>query len=288
MKSKFAMYYALVIGAIVVAGAFSSTLPVAAQDESGQNGNGNNAVEDLGLDLPSTVQGVPACGAVVTEDVSLNQDLECAGNGLIVGASDVTINLNGHTIRSIGEEDDDSVNLTVKYGDNNGILVADSNNVSIIGPGSISGFDRAVTFTGSKGGLVKDIVLRDNDAAVFITGSSKISVTTNTIDNNRFGVVSESSQENQVIFNLIAANEKQGIVLTDSDDDLIFGNTVFANGNNGIFVDAQSFDNFVDLNNVFGHTKADINNANGMPVNVNRNNFGENNNCGIGLPGGIC
>jgi parallel beta-helix repeat protein len=277
------MYYTPVIGILVVAAALSSALPAAARDD-----NGNNGVNDLGLDIPSTVEGVPACGAVVTEDISLNQDLECEGNGLIVGASDVTINLNGHTIRSNGGEDSDAVDLTVNYGDNNGILVPDANNVTIIGPGEISGFDRAVTFTGSREGLVKDVVLRDNDAAIFITGSSKISVTTNTIDNNKFGVVSESSQENQVIFNLIAANEKQGIVLTDSDEYLVFGNTVFTNGDNGIFLDAQSFDNFVDLNNVFGHTKADINNANGMPVNVNRNNFGENNNCGIGLPGGIC
>jgi len=283
MKSKFAMYYTLMTGILVIAAAFSSALPATAVEGSEP---GNNGVKDLGLDLPSSGDGVPACGAVVTEDVTLNQDLECEGNGLIVGANDVTINLNGHTIRSNG--DSDAVDLTVKYGDNNGILVPDANNVTIIGPGIIAGFDRAVTFTGSKGGLVKDLVLRDNDAAIFITGSSKLSVTTNTIDNNKFGIVSESSQENQIIFNLIAANEKQGIVLTDSDDYLVFGNTVFANGNNGIFLDAQSFDNFVDLNNVFGHAKADINNANGMPVNVNHNNFGENNNCGIGLPGGIC
>jgi hypothetical protein len=74
----------------------------------------------------------------------------------------------------------------------------------------------------------------------------------------------------------------------NSDEYKILTNSIFGNGKNGIFLDAQSFDNGVDFNSVFVHKKADINNANGVPPNINQNNFGENNNCKVSLPDGLC
>jgi len=56
------------------------------------------------------VRGVPRgpepqaveCGAVVTSSLRLANDLECSGPAaLVVGADDVTIDLNGHTLRSL-------------------------------------------------------------------------------------------------------------------------------------------------------------------------------------------
>jgi nitrous oxidase accessory protein NosD len=301
MEPKSITCYAVVMGllATMAVTAFSAVVPVAqgqepqkddendsVKDQGLAKDDENDSVKDQGLGLSDSDQAVAACGVVVTEDITLNEDLECDGNGLIVGARDVTINLNGYTIRS--DKDADVVDLTVDFDDNNGILVADANNVTIIGPGAISGFHRGITYAGSTGGQVTDTVLRDNKAAILMSGSSEISVTRNNIHDNKFAVVSESSEDGQVIFNLIAANEKEGIVLSDSDKYGIFGNNVFGNGKDGIFLDAQSFDNSVDLNNVFGHEDADINNANGLPTNINRNNFGVNNNCGLSLPGGLC
>src|SRR5438034_4577316 len=43
------------------------------------------------------------CGAVITTDTTLTADLvNCAGNGLVVGADDITLNLNGHTVSGDG------------------------------------------------------------------------------------------------------------------------------------------------------------------------------------------
>ena len=50
--------------------------------------------------------GVPtvSCGEVIYTDVRLESDLvNCPGYGLVVGADDVTVNLNGHMISSSGE-----------------------------------------------------------------------------------------------------------------------------------------------------------------------------------------
>jgi parallel beta-helix repeat protein len=326
MEAKSITYYVVVMGllaALVATTAFSGIVPAARGEESQNDSNDenndtagensdtsteendtagensdtsteendtaaveNNESEDHGLDLSNTSEGVAACGVVVTGDIMLNEDLECDGDGLIVGASDVTINLNGYTIQS--NDNAAGVSLTVDHGDNTGIKVSDANNVTIIGPGAISGFEKAITFTGSSGGKVSDTVMRDNEIAAYISGSSEVSISGNTIDNNEFAIISESSKAGQVVFNLIAANEQQGIVLSDSDEYTVVGNNAFGNGQNGIFLDAQSTENAIDLNNAFGHEIADLNNANGLPTNVNDNNFGENNNCGTSLPGGLC
>src|SRR4051794_19728420 len=46
------------------------------------------------------------CGDVLTTDTVLQADLlGCPGNGLVVGADDVTLNLNGHTISGDGLPD---------------------------------------------------------------------------------------------------------------------------------------------------------------------------------------
>src|SRR5215211_7105886 len=74
------------------------------QEEESNSANSNDnaaASERLGL-RPNS--GIASCGQVVTQDVTLTSDLNCDnGDGLIVGASDITINLNGYSITS-GDE----------------------------------------------------------------------------------------------------------------------------------------------------------------------------------------
>ena len=43
-----------------------------------------------------------SCGTVIATNVVLQQDLTCSGDGLLVGAGNITIDLNGHTISGGG------------------------------------------------------------------------------------------------------------------------------------------------------------------------------------------
>jgi hypothetical protein len=54
----------------------------------------------------------------------------------------------------------------------------------------------------------------------------------------------------------------------------------------GIFVDAQSSQNIISANNVLQNA-VDINNSNGLPININLNQYAENN-CEVSNPGGLC
>lgn len=240
--------------------------------------------QSLGL---SSNSGVVTCGQIVTEDVTLTSDLNCSsGDGLIVGASGITINLNGYKITA--SDDADSLGLSMDYDGSSGVLVANADDVTISGLGAIENFDRGVTFMGSSGGQVADVQLANNGIGVLTSGSEGTELSRNTITNNGIAVISDSSNGGVVAFNQVVANLEQGILLLGSDKNVVAANNMFGNGDNGIYLDIMSNGNTIDYNTVFGHETADINNADGQPVNVNQNNFGENNNCGISLPGGLC
>jgi parallel beta-helix repeat protein len=227
-----------------------------------------------------------SCGEVITEDATLQQDLSCPGDGVIIRGSGIEFNMNGHTISS--SDEDDSVDLTMDLDGSSGILVSNADDVAIIGMGGVNGYDTGVKVTGSSGVELTDVALTENGVGVFVSGSTEVTINKNSLGGNSFGIVLESSDDNLMSFNQITANEEAGIVLLNSDANMIAVNTVLANGETGIFLDAQSAENTIDLNTVFGHGEADMNNANGMPTNINNNNFGENNNCGTSTPAGLC
>jgi parallel beta-helix repeat protein len=252
--------------------------------EENSNSAKSAASQSLGL-LPSS--GVASCGEIVNEDVTLTSDLECGpGDGLIVGANDITINLNGYSITSSDEtgSEDPSMN----YDGSSGILVPNAQNVAISGLGEISGFDRGITFMGSSGGQVADIQLANNDIGVLMSGSEGTEVSRNTITNNGIALISDSSNKGVIAFNQVVANLEQGMLVLGSDDNVVAANNMFGNGENGIYLDIMSNGNTIDFNTVFGHEVGDLNNDGGRSTNVNQNSFGENNNCGTSLPGGLC
>ena len=258
------------------------------QEEESNSANSNDnaaASERLGL-RPNS--GIASCGQVVTQDVTLTSDLNCDnGDGLIVGASDITINLNGYSITS-GDETGSESPTTTDYDGSSGILVANAENVAISGLGEISGFSRGVTFLGSSGGHLTDVQLANNDIGAVMASSSGTEISRNTFTNNGIAVVSDGSNGGVTAFNQIVANLREGILLIGSSDNVVAANNMYGNGANGIYLDPMSQGNNIDYNTVFGHETADLNNADGMPTNVNQNSFGDNNNCGTSLPGGLC
>jgi parallel beta-helix repeat protein len=257
--------------------------------EAGQEAAEAAGVEEGAGEETTTLEasdGMVSCGEVITEDTTLQQDLSCPEDGVIIRESGIEFNMNGHTISCTDE--DDLVDLSTDYNGYSGILVSNVDDVTITGLGEISDCERGIAFTGSSGAQVTDVALTENGVGVLVSGSTEIVINSNTLDSNSFGVVSESSDHGVISFNQVTSNEEAGIVILDSDVTTIAGNGVFANGETGIFLDEQSTDNLIDYNNVFAHGEADLNNADGTPTNVNNNNFGENNNCGTSTPAGLC
>ena len=100
-------------------------------------------------------QGTVACGQVVQGNVTLTANLNCTGDGLIVGDDATTINLNGFGIYGPGA-DSSKVGIGVS-----------EDGVTINGPGIISGFQAGVLATGAKELVVTSLIMQNNQIVHF-------------------------------------------------------------------------------------------------------------------------
>lgn len=216
----------------------------------------------------------PACGEVVQGNVNLTANLKCSGDGIIVGADNVNINLNGYSIIGPGQQSSKV-----------GVVIPNNNNINVMGPGVISGFQAGVLATGSQNVQVKNIILKNNEIAVFTTGSTGTQVSDNIINNNNLGIASHSSKGVSLMSNLINNNQLAGVTLVNSHKAIVTANNI-EGGQNGLFLDAQSSENTINMNNVL-HNVIDINNANGLAPNINVNSYSDNN-CMLSNPSGLC
>src|ERR1044072_2516514 len=80
----------------------------------------------------------PACGQVVSGNVTLTSNLNCSGDGLIVGDDNTVINMNGYTIEGPG-----------KQSSKVGIMIPAASNVQVKGAGQVRNFQAGVLATGS-------------------------------------------------------------------------------------------------------------------------------------------
>src|ERR687890_1251143 len=103
-------------------------------------------------------QGTVACGQVVQGNVTLTANLNCTGDGLIVGDDGTTINLNGFGIYGPGA-DNSKVGIGIT-----------EDNVVINGPGIISGFEAGVLLTGANEFAIHALIIQDNEIGIFLSG----------------------------------------------------------------------------------------------------------------------
>jgi parallel beta-helix repeat protein len=225
---------------------------------------------------------IASCGQLITRDVILLKDIECPGIGMIVGADGITINLNNHKLSLVNNTDTSRIPEVEEIG----ILVPDQKNITIRGPGIISGFDKAIEFAGSERGYALDLKLTDNNIGLSLKASDGITIYRSFIEQNTIGIVSQSSKDALIVSNQLSQNTNEGIVLMDSNYFIIGANSLIGNGNIGIFLDVSSFNNTISSNNVLNHG-VDVSNADGIPIHISMNEYHENS-CGKALPDGIC
>src|SRR5919107_5784792 len=100
------------------------------QEQQGQQDNQAQRGDQRDTRTPTTTA---ASGQVVEGRVELNSNLNCSGDGLIVGGDDTTIRLNGHTIMGPGP---DSSKVGVSVGNQDGVRIQ--------GPGTIEQFQAGI------------------------------------------------------------------------------------------------------------------------------------------------
>ena len=224
---------------------------------------------------PQAASTNAACGQVVSGVVNLTANLNCSGgDGIVVGGPNTVINMNGFSITGPGQ---DSSKV--------GIMVPNVDNVVVNGPGSISNFQAGVLLTGATGFTINSVILSNNQIGTFMTGAENAQVQQNIIQGNSIGVASHSSTGAAIDSNLMNGNLLAGITFVNSQQSNIGMNNVVGS-QNGVFLDGQSKGNTISANNVLENV-IDLNNANGLPTNINANQYVDNS-CETSNPSGLC
>jgi parallel beta-helix repeat protein len=203
----------------------------------------------LGLGAGPAFASHVNCGDIVTRDTTLDSDLvNCPGNGIVIGADDVTLDLNGHTI------------------DGDGVLGCDEFYACDFGVDNTAGHDGVTIENGS---------IREFASAVFVLEASdnrlrRLSASHNVLG----GMLLVASPGVRIEHNSISANglttDQAGLIVFDSSEIRIERNSVVENGDIGMFLVGIG-DSRVESNAVSGNPETGVGlDGNGNEVSRNR------------------
>ena len=150
------------------------------------------------------------CGQVITQNTKVSNDLtNCPGDGLVIGAANIKLDLGKHTI------DGDGVNGPTDDGiDDTGGF----DNVQIKG-GTVQQFNVGVHLTGVTGSKVEHVeVLQNGLRGILLDGSNNNKVEHNNAHNNFDDIFLVNSDGNSIKHNKALAGGSSGIVLQFGND----------------------------------------------------------------------
>jgi len=186
----------------------------------------------------------PACGTVLISSVTLSSDLTgCTGDGLVVGADGITVDLHGHSVAgdAISHAEPDV-----------GIRVQGHDGVTVVN-GTVTGFDRGVVLSDSRGGRVEHLSSTGmTRSGIYLVGSTLTTVRFNTSSQNDVGIYLGSGSTHNTVASNHASNSEQGITIDGAAGNLVTANRVDSNGDNIIIGGDENLVTFNTVTNAVG------------------------------------
>ncbi|MHA6780363.1 right-handed parallel beta-helix repeat-containing protein [Pseudonocardia saturnea] len=176
---------------------------------------------------PPPVAATVSCGQTLTVSTRLLNDLlDCNGDGLVVAADGITVDLDGHLVDGVGL--------------GNGVLV--TGDAVTVTNGTVAEFDFGVGVGTTTGVLVSGLTLSVNqEAGVALTGATGSVVRANTVTENRDGIaVLGGTTDAKLLGNAIGANPGAGVRVENSPDNRIDGNTIDGSSEAGVVVEGST------------------------------------------------
>jgi parallel beta-helix repeat protein len=225
------------------------------------------------------------CGQVLTESTKLANDLVgCLGEGLVIGASDIVVDLNGHTVSSglfITPGEEDGLLAGIRNGGHDNVVIRNGTvekfgyGVRLMGGATynvvegltlkenvLAGIELLDADDGRNGNTIRNNVFDGNgDGVALVSGSQGSTVTGNTINGNMGASIRLLNSSG----NTIASNEISGlthdpllegdggIFLDGATDNVLIGNTASDTGDAAVVVEGGSHRNRIE-DNVFFRT----------------------------------
>lgn len=229
-----------------------------------------------GLLAPMAAHAAVVCGQTITTSMTLDQDLVCPGNGVIIGASNVVFDLGGHTIT--GPAPTGTTGQGVR-----GVSTQQNRTGITIRNGAIRGFDSGVdVLPGANGTTVTGLILDSNGGGIRVsTGASSNRLADNVIVNttNFSGIqiggnghVIENNAMNNVASTGVFLSGNNGVIRNNRINDA--GGSAITIGafpsNPGPFVGNQVTGNQISgSSRVFNSTAISITNGSGTRLEGN-------------------
>jgi parallel beta-helix repeat protein len=182
------------------------------------------------LSLALLAQGAQAakavhvsCGETITTDTKLANDLtDCPNNGIVIGADDITLDLNGHTVDGPGFEcPAGCVGIDNRAG-YPGLTVED---------GSVQEFGAGIVIEGGRDHRVRRLAVSRNGDGISLIFATDSEVTGNSLDENVFGIFVGATDNIRIARNSVSEFAEEGgcgIEIAASERVLTAGNAVLA------------------------------------------------------------
>jgi hypothetical protein len=158
-----------------------------------------------------------SCGDVITKSTTLVADIgPCPADGIIIGADNIRLNLNGHRIfgePGVGDGNAAGIRLPFRTG---ATITGHPGNSGK--KGTVTGFDAGVFINGGSGNTIENLVVSEN---VGPDGSEEPLLGD--------GIVLFHSGNNRIVNNMVTHNgpyDGIGVLGSDSNDNLVQGNIV--------------------------------------------------------------
>jgi nitrous oxidase accessory protein NosD len=180
------------------------------------------------------------CGTTVVADLTLDHDLMCTGNALVVGADGVAIDLAGHTITGPGT--------------GAGVLIVGRQGVWVMG-GQIENFTAGVLVNNSSGVVIKHMTFSGNGEGIDLqAGARGATITENGFFNNRArGVMMRGNSLDNIVKENSFAGNNVGVALNGTLGATVKENVMVSGRAAGVRVNVPASGNLVAENTLDGN-----------------------------------
>jgi parallel beta-helix repeat protein len=193
------------------------------------------------------------CGATITGSTTLDHDHTCAGHGVTIGASNVTLDLAGHTLAGpTGTPGDAEIGVIVGFPIEvegvtvrNGTITGFGLGVLAWGDGlrieelTVSHSDQGygMDFRGDEGVITRSRFV-DSGTGIEFHGDDNLVANNSFSHNESFGIfLSDGSIGNTIVDNVLFGNIDGGMNAQPTFSGVISGNVAIGNGIDGITVE---------------------------------------------------
>jgi CSLREA domain-containing protein len=210
------------------------------------------------------------CGQVLVNSVILtNHLIDCPGDGLVIGANNITVDLDGHIIDGVGQgltagiRNNGFDSVTIRNG-----VVQEFEAGVLLNPGTAFNIVEGMTAqlntlaglmlsNADDGTLAGGNIIRNNtfagnaDGIQLINGTQFAQVRNNTVaGSSGYGLYLLNAHSNYLEGNIFSATSDAGINLEGSGNNTLLGNTVIAAADAAFYVQLSSNGNHIEGNNL--------------------------------------